>query len=341
VTPTLLLTLACTSPPEVVDSPTDPRPIPDDSQPQDSSPDCTVVTFEGEDWTERFLTGQVVELNEPGTLEFCEGTWFVLLHVTSQVEILGHGADSTVLSGGEQGTVVHVTGEGAHATLRSATLDRGYARGAANEGSGAGIRCDEGASVEVVDAVLSNHDAYDGAGLYARDGCDVVLEDVQFVDNYAEDDGAALRINHGTGSLSQVRFRGNTARDGGAVLLDSSAVTMTGVEFQDNVSRDSQGGAILHYWGTLQVTDARFEGNQANSVGGALALFGDTTLSGVEFLDNSSYEGGGAAHLYPDAGTLTCTDCSFEDNTPSDLGVDGIGTFQGLASFTCDGEGCR
>ncbi|MCP4807591.1 MAG: hypothetical protein GY913_10305 [Proteobacteria bacterium] len=340
-----LLLLACTAP-SVTDSSDSAREstadsVVDSDPPEDTGPpECDTVTFEGEDWTDRFQTGEVVTVDTPGTLTFCDGDWFVLLHVTSQVVIEGMTPARTTLSGGEQGTVVHVTGEGAHASIQHATLDRGYARGDRNEGSGAGIRCDEGADVSVRDAVLSNHDAYDGAGLYARDGCDVQLDGVAFVDNYAEDDGAALRINKGSGELRDVTFTGSTARDGGAVVLDASDVLVDGAVFESNTTRDSQGGAILAYWSTLSIRDAVFEANDANSVGAALALFGETTLEDVTFRSNTAFSGG-VVHVYPDHGALTCTGCAWESNTPADLGVQAVGTFEGLADFVCDGDGCR
>lgn len=338
----MLLWLACTPTGPIVYEPSDSPP--GDSQVEDSAPECDVVTFEGasgsEDWTDRFLGGEVVVVDEPGTLSFCDGDWFVLLHVTSQLVIEGMGPERTVLSGGEQGTVVHVTGEGAFADVRDATLDRGYSRGDRNEGSGAGVRCDEGANVSVTNAVLSNHDAYDGAGLYARDACHVELDGVAFVDNFAEDDGAALRIDSGTGTLRDVSFSGSSSRDGGAVILDASTVEIEGATFSANVSRDSQGGGVLAYWSDLTIRESVFEGNDANSVGGALALFGETALFDVTFRGNTAYEGG-TVHLYPDHGDLSCTGCVFEDNSPNDLGVQGVGVYAGTTDFVCDSAGCR
>lgn len=329
----LLLALACTQP-EHIPAPTQ------DSAPDSEAPACDVVTFEGQDWTERFLIGEVVVVDQPGTLTFCDGDWFVLLVVTSQVTVEGMGVDRTVLSGGEQGTVVHATGPEASVRVRDATLDRGYARGDRNDGSGAGVRCDDGASVQLSDVVLSNHNAYDGAGLYARDGCDVQLQRVDFMDNIAEDDAGALRINDGSGSLVDVSFTNSSARDGGAIVLDTSVVEIQGATFTGNVTRDSQGGGVLAYWSELEIRDTVFEANDANSVGAALALFGDTELFDVTFRQNTAYEGG-VVHLYPDAGSLSCQGCSWDANTPQDLGVQGVGTYAGLTDFTCDGGGCR
>jgi len=335
--------LACTDPARphasdrdaVVDS------VPD-SPVDTGEPSCGTATFttsEGAtDLTQIFSDGTPITLDTDGTLAFCKGTWFVRATITAQVEVLGETADNTVLSGGEAGTVFVV--EGGSLALEHATVDRGLAREEGNAGSGAGVRCLEGGSVTARSVVFSNHVAYDGAALFGRDGCSVVIEDSVFRGNVVDDDGGAVRVDRGTAVFREVLFEDNEARDGGAMILQESEVSIEGGAFRRNVVRDTQGGAILHYWGTLSASGTVFANNDANGRGGGLALFGDTALTGVSFTGNTTTFGGGI-YVYTSDGTLTCIDCAFEDNHPDDVATDIGGSYDfDVASFTCDASGC-
>ncbi|HJN77764.1 MAG TPA: right-handed parallel beta-helix repeat-containing protein [Myxococcota bacterium] len=346
----MLLLLSCTAPTDsagVDDSAVvEESASPDDSaDSQDTGePSCGVVTFSsasGEvDYSSAFTLGEPVTLSEDGTLSFCAGTWFVLLTVEATVEVLGLGSEParTVLSGGESGTVLVV--EGADLSVENVTVDRGLAREEGNAGSGAGLRCLEGGTVRVRDAIFSNHSAYDGAGMYGRDGCSLEVEDTVFRDNEVTDDGGALRVQKSSAVLRNVTFEDNEARDAGAVILQESDVVIEGATFRGNHVRDTQGGAILHYWGTLSITDSVFEGNDANGRGGALSLFGDTTVRSTSFSDNHT-DYGGAIYVYTTDGTLTCEDCSFSGNEPDDVATDLGGSYDyDEASFVCDESGC-
>ncbi len=316
----------------------------------DSASPCAEVVFTAtdgrqEDLTDAFTEGDFVTLDQEGVLGFCPGTWFVRLTAAAPLTVLGLGAtpEETVLSGGESGTVLTARGAGVDVVVENATLDRGATEGVRNEQLAGGITCAEGASVRVVDAVLSNHYAYDGAAVFAMSGCVLDLEGVRLTANSAEDDGGAVRVDTSSATLTDVRFEGGEARDCGGLFVHDSDVSIRGAAFADNSSRDSQGGALLHYYGTLQIEDATFETNVANGVGGAVALFGDTFLDRVSFVGNVADTGGGAIYLYPDHGTLTCTGCSFADNSPDDVGLEGGGSydFGDGVDFSCDTDGCR
>lgn len=310
---------------------------------------CGAVTFTPAagapvDYTQAFTDGEYVTLAEDGALHFCTGDWFVRLTVTAAVSVTGDSDDPahTVLSGGETGTVILVEGAGASVAVSALTLDRGAAFGEGNQRRGGGLRCEAGASVTLRDVVLSNHQAYDAAAMYGSDGCTITAEDVRFVDNRSEDDGGAVRLDASTLTLRRATFSGNRARDCGALFLNESDALIEDSRFEDNTSTDTQGGAVLHYYGDLTVRDSSFVSNQSSGYGGALSLLGDAELSGVSFTDNATTEGGGV-YLYPAHGALRCEGCSFSGNTPDDVALEGGGsyTFDGPADFTCDEGGCR
>jgi len=267
----------------------------------------------------------------------------VRLTVEARVSVtgLGRAPGSTVLSGGEAGTIVLVRGPEAAVTVENVTLDRGAALGVGNQRAGGGLRCEDAASLTVRSAVFSNNVAYDGGALAATAGCGVDIQDASFLDNTSEDDAGAIRLDDLEATLRDVRFEGNVGRDCGALFLDDADVLIEGAYFAGNVSTDTQGGGILHYYGQLTVRDAVFEGNDANGYGAGMTLFGDADLQDVTFTNNTTTEGG-AIYTWTAYGTLTCEGCGFSGNSPDDVATDigGSYTFGADADFTCDAGGC-
>ncbi len=310
---------------------------------------CEGATFtptggDPEDLSQAFTDGDYVVIDEDGTLAFCGGTWFVKLTVEASVAVVGLGLtpEHTVLSGGEQASVITVSGPYA-LSVENVTLHRGAALGSRNnDRSGGGLRCDADADISLRDVVMSDNRAYDGAAFYAGAGCHVDAESVTLRDNVSEDDAGAARFDNASGDLRDLYVENNSARDAGGLLLHESDVVIDGGVFSGNVTTDSQGGGLLHYFGTLAISRTVFEANDANGQGGGLSLFGDTVLTEVAFVDNIATYGGGVYH-YGSYGTLTCAGCTFDGNTPDPVQSDVTGSFEpeDAGDFVCDEAGCR
>lgn len=94
--------------------------------------------------------------------------------------------------------------------------------------------------------------------------------------------GGAVRVLNGSdATFASTVFRGNSSLNrGGAIEAIVSAVTIQGGELVDNRvnlpghKSDSAGGAVYAIDSTLRVSRARFQGNQAGWVGGAIHGFG-------------------------------------------------------------------
>ena len=155
---------------------------------------------------------------------------------------------------------------------------------------------------------------------------------------------------------------------GGAVRIDGPAdVLFEGVDFIDNEA-GYWGGAIRGAYtaSSLTLRDVRFEGNVADTYGGAIDTFGDLTADGVVFEGNDAeygtvWTGGNADVDFADveirynvvgsesyaalvfAGdVVSATNLDFYANSGNDLMVDGV-LYDGLGddvSFSCDAEGC-
>jgi hypothetical protein len=334
------LLLACTAP---VDSGEAPDSTGETADTQETAPPCTHALYtpadaDPIDVSGELLSGDALVLDRDGVLEVCPGTWFVQLHVTAQVQVLGF--EGTVLSGGESQTVITVVGGALD--LRHVRIERGAARGAGNAAAGGAISCSDGGHVTVTDSVLADNAAYDGGALFGKGGCHFDLIDTELMDNVADDDGGAFRLESASATLQGVTVSGSQAKDGGAAILVESALVVRDSVFRDNEATDTQGGAILAYDGSIELVDSVFSDNRANEYGGALSLFGDATLSGVQVSGNRSGRGGGVS-LYVERGALSCADCAFSDNDPDDVLLQpGVGyDLEGQGDFVCDAEGCR
>ena len=318
-----------------------PRDKPDIDPTDTETAECTGVTFTDSDGvetdlTEAFTDGTHTTLSTNGTVSVCPGDWFVRLTTTANVVIEGDHETTTILSGGDNDTVLTVTG--GRLTVAGVRIDRGRARGSGNAAKGGGILCDGGARVTVTESSLTNNNAFVGGAIYATNGCVVSATDVVFSNNSAGDDGGTLCSYFDGGiELSRVTIEGGTSRDGGAIFVYEGELNIEDSVISGN--RASMiGGAIMSYGSQMTVSDTTFSDNQAE-VGGAILNVGDATLDNVRFTGNVA-EDGGAVFAYSSA-TTTGTQCSFTTNTPDDVAVGTSAyTFGGTVDFLCDGQGC-
>lgn len=126
-----------------------------------------------------------------------------------------------------------------------------------------------------------------GRGIYVHDTDDVVIEDLEVRNAYAEIYGAGILIRQGsTGAVVRdVTIRSNT--DGGIIVIYSSSATLTRVTFIDNVAKQG-GGMAIEEFSTAEISDCHFEGNSSPSGG---AMFVRTscvaTITGTTFYGNA------------------------------------------------------
>ncbi len=315
--------------------------------------DCgePVVTFVGEDATETDLTapllaGTYTTLDAPGTLRVCPGTWFARLLIRADVHVegLGSAPEDTVLSAGEQGTILDVMGPDVLLTVQNVTLDRGAGLDVEHNSGGGGVYFESEGSVLVEDVIFSNNVANDGPGMYVT-RCTIDLTRVVFRDNYGEDDGGALTMWFSEGTLTDVVFENNEALEGGAVAMFESTFSASGLEIRDNLAHNFGGGMWI-FRSQAELTDTVFESNVNDGTNGAGLLFNGTgALTRVDFHDNVGVRGGGI-FLYWES-VLTGEDCDFSGNTPNDIWVADYSDEEGHAveagegySFSCAGNEC-
>ena len=125
----------------------------------------------------------------------------------------------------------------------------------------------------------------------------------RFEDNVAVDRGAAIHIEGGSPWILDSLFVANEAQgaghsDGGGAIFIAPGTTdaepiIDGCTFLSNISASHGGGVHAADGSTLTLTATRFAGNQADGMGGGLALNeADALVDGVLFQGNVAASGG-------------------------------------------------
>lgn len=319
-----------------------------------ANPACPedVVTFTSnsgavQDLTDFFISGDYVTLAVPGTLEVCPGTWFarVLLRSNITVRGLGELPRDTILSGGESGTILDIAGPNVSVTVENLRLDRGAGLDVDHNSGGGGIYCEQEGVLLVQDVIFTDNFANDGSAIYTRE-CEVDIKRATMKENYSEDDGGAATFWYSTVTLDEVTIQDNEGLDGGGMAIFSSDVTATNTTVSDNQAGNFGGGIWVHD-STVHFSDMTISGNNndGGDYGGGLIVFGDATLDRVTITDNSAALGGGLFVYYESI--VEGTDCNFSGNFPEDIFAADYSTEGGTSydagsgySFSCADNAC-
>jgi len=269
-----------------------------------------------------------ISLADDGTAHVCEGTWYVALDISADVDVVGEDTASTVvLSGGNSETVVNVDTDGITAGLSDLTVTDGEGTFAVVSGSdtlyyGGGLFCAATSNLELDGVVFNGNHATMGGAAYVE-SCDVVATDVQWTDNVADDSMGAVAAVSTTWLESGSTYSGNSAPSSGAANFQQADVTLEDVLFDSNDATQAQSAALfVGYTSTLDATDVTITNSTSGtaSYGSAVNLYSDTiaTFDGLELSSNASGSLAGGVYVY-DA-VVDCVGCVTMDNTSSGRG---------------------
>lgn len=162
-------------------------------------------------------------------------------------------------------------------------------------GDGGAIVIDKNADVIIRDCTFRSNHAKKLGGAIINFGS-LTLENVVFEGNVAEMEGAALDNQPGADmTISGCSFRqNNSAKNGGALMnMSDEPVRISDTEFVRN-SAATDGGVINNNANSAQlfVDDCRFIDNRSGAGGGAIANWGNVTISNSQFQSNFSKTNG-------------------------------------------------
>lgn len=166
--------------------------------------------------------------------------------------------------------------------------------------------------------------AANGAGMRLTNGTVMVLENIDFLGNFAgSNNEGILDIDNASPRLNQVRFLNNVAQRGGAIRIQgsNSAPVLTRLHFENNRALNN-GGALYMPSNEGQaipsatLINASFLGNQA-SEGGAITCDGCLlSIANGLFVGNVATSSGGMMQNVND-GDVTLTNVTVWSNRPT------------------------
>lgn len=264
--------------------------------------------------------GEAIAVAPTGAeVRVCAGTWDEGLYISKDLSLVSQeGATATVIDGGGAGTTLRVTGGEVH--VEGFTLTGGF-----SFGLGGGLSVTGTDPVTVVDAIITGNTSSDGGGVYAYAGAQLSLIGTEITENIAEI-GAGVFMSSDGGDAS--------------LRLDDCDV-------RANVAGEAGGGFHVDRVPVFEVSSTRVADNEAPDGAGFNLTTSDLTLMDSTVSRNLAGSRGGGANLYVDAtgGSLVSSTSDWgsgaDDNSPDDLYVFGVGSYDGLESFACDASGCE
>lgn len=170
------------------------------------------------------------------------------LHVPWGVSLVSTaGPESTIVDAGGEGTIVSIGYLQDNGRPRSATKVEGFTLTGA---AASAIRVAEGGPT-ISNCVVTGNSAPTGAGMRCEQGASPLVSDVVFSGNIATGvittTGGAVCCQEGSRpTFSRVTFQGNRAKLGGALYCTSSSPVVDHCTFSDNTATEDWGGGCIY-----------------------------------------------------------------------------------------------
>ena len=212
------------------------------------------------------------------------GTYYENITMKSGVEILGMGADTTIIDGGGNGSVVIANNVNSETKLEGFTITNGSGTIVSS------LTCGGGAYLAYSNPIISK---------------------CRFSGNYADHAGGGMCIYESAPVLRECVFVDNQARVGGGLSNISSRPIVTECHFSQNSA--DYGGGMIEIGGVTLVHSSWFYRNTADYGAGICSTAAFPTVANCLFLGNSADYGGGV--YCTSASDATVINCSFSENT--------------------------
>ncbi len=177
----------------------------------------------------------------------------------------------------------------------------------------------EDADLSLSTGSLSGNSADGAGGAIGTIGGKATISNTELSDNQAEAAGA-LVSEHGTVTIEHSELRRNSASIAGAVWGFGGKLIVRDSVLEQNTSASSAGAILGTTNAELEISNSWFVANQAEEMGGAIALGGaEATIRGSSFGDNQAGYGGALAD-FPDPATYVISNSTFSGNHASGFG---------------------
>jgi predicted outer membrane repeat protein len=263
------------------------------------------------------IDGALSKASSGDTIHVGAGTYVENVYIPKDISLMGSGAGSTFVDGGNAGPTLRVY-QYMSVTISGMTLHNGTAS------TGGGLHADRNTTVRVIDTtIFDNRATGNGGGVYLDMYSVVTITNGSVISNSATLDGGGIYGDAPNGTLTIVdsAVGDNTAADdGGGIYQNSGTLTIEGSDVVSNTAQ-SNGGGIAKTGGTVRIERTVIGGNTAVDYGGGIhgsntiATIDDSTVRDNQISGVSSSGGG----IFNDA-QMTLTNVTVSGNTAVQYG---------------------
>jgi len=169
---------------------------------------------------------------------------------------------------------------------------------------GGAIYSNKANNTKIINCNFINSTGKSGGGVFIFGGNDCYIDNCTFI-NTSSDSGGAIYWYSANGNISNCRFINTTGYDGGAVFWNDGKNTKILNCTFENTHADDYGGAILLFgvssMSYFEIANSNFINTSSDVQGGAIFWYGPNgTIRNCNFINDTSVEHGGA---------ITCVIC--------------------------------
>lgn len=241
--------------------------------------------------------GHAITLSSKGdTVMVAPAIYTENLTINFSLKIIGSGATTTVVDGGQDGYPVFIINSG-RVVLSKLTIRNGWA------------------------------DGYPGGGVYAKNGTTTAISNSTISGNTTDGAGGGGIYNAGKLTISKSTISGNTSVENGygGGIMNSGTLTVNNSTVSNNSSIEPGAGGGIMNQGSLTLNNVTISGNSARYYGGIYQSSGSATLQNSIMANNSGGNCGGGAmtsdgYNLSDDDTCNLNDTGDMNNTQPLLG---------------------
>ncbi len=232
-----------------------------------------------------------------GTVNIPAGVYTESLTLYKPVNLVGAGADSTIINAAPSDRVLTVTGSTILPATQivSLTLRGGRLAGCSGFCAGGGVLVTDSAYPSFHSVAINDNQAVQGGGLYIQTG-GAQLFDSSVTGNQAMQSGGGAYVEAANSALEQFggTFGGNQAIDGAGVFVQAGQFKQTGGVIYGNTASNWGGGLLIGGGGTIRTLAGQIISNSAlNAGGGVFVDVGTAELRDSLIISNTAHDGGG------------------------------------------------
>ncbi|MCD4656266.1 MAG: right-handed parallel beta-helix repeat-containing protein [Planctomycetes bacterium] len=226
-----------------------------------------------------------------------------------------NGAENTTINCRNWGTGVTFG-----SSAKNTTIMQGFKIINANNNLGGGIFVSSNASPQILDCVIENCRAVNGAGIYCDKNSKPIIERLEIKTCTSTSTGGGIFVcEFSEPIISDCTIINNTAKQSGGIHCEKGSPSIINSKIIDNKSNEEAGGIYVDSSPFFTIQDSIIAGNTSVQEGGGIyAIDSDLNIERCSFENNHANTDGGGIEIKDSEGLLR--KCKFVNNTSDNSG---------------------